>query len=87
MRQLHSRPILDKLRDYLLEIQTEVLPKSPEGRAVRYTLKNSTALTRYCEDGDLEIDNNATERSDPRGSCAPQLRNAMCERRARVGGK
>jgi hypothetical protein len=34
------------------------LPKSPEGRAVRYTLKNWTALTRDCEDGDLEIDNN-----------------------------
>ena len=46
-----------------MEIQAEVLPKSPEGRAVRYTLKNWTALTRYCEDGDLEIDNNATERA------------------------
>ncbi len=63
LRQLQSRPILDKLRDYLLEIQAEVLPKSPEGRAVRYTLKNWTALTRYCQDGDLEIDNNATERA------------------------
>lgn len=63
LRQLQSRPILDQLRDYLLEIQAEVLPKSPEGRAVRYTLKNWTALTRYCEDGDLEIDNNATERA------------------------
>ena len=30
---------------------------------MRYTLKNWTALTRYCEDGDLEIDNNATERA------------------------
>ncbi|MBZ5727994.1 MAG: transposase [Acidobacteriia bacterium] len=32
-------------------------------RAVRYTLKNWTALSRYCEDGGLEIDNNATERA------------------------
>lgn len=63
LRQLQSRPILDKLHEYLLEIQAEVLPKSPEGRAVRYTLKNWTALTRYCEDPDLEIDNNGTERS------------------------
>jgi hypothetical protein len=63
LRQLQSKPILDKLSDYLLEIQAEVLPKSPEGRAVRYTLKNWTALTRYCADGDLEIDNNATERA------------------------
>jgi hypothetical protein len=36
------------------------LPKSPEGRAVCYTLKNLTALARYCADGDLEIDDNAT---------------------------
>jgi transposase len=63
LRQLQSRPLLDKLHDYLREIQTEILPKSPEGRAVRYTLKNWTALTRYCADGNLEIDNNHTERS------------------------
>lgn len=63
LRQRQSQPILDKLRNYLLEIQAEVLPKSPAGRAVRYTLKNWTALTRYCEDGDLQIDNNATERA------------------------
>ena len=30
---------------------------------MRYTLKNWTALTRYCQAGDLEIDNNATERA------------------------
>jgi transposase len=63
LRQIQSRRILEKLRDYLAEIQAEVLPKSPEGRAVRYTLKNWAALTRYCEDGDLQIDNNATERA------------------------
>ena len=63
LRRLESRPILDKLHEYLLEIEPEVLPKSPEGRAVRYTLKNWAALMRYCDDGDLEIDNNATERT------------------------
>ena len=63
LRQRESRPVLDKLHGYLLEIQTEVLPKSPEGRAVRYTLNNWKALNRYCEDGDLEIDNNRTERA------------------------
>ncbi len=63
LRQAESKPILDKLRDYLVEIGAEVLPKSPAGRAVRYTLKNWTALTRYADDGDLEIDNGATERA------------------------
>ena len=63
LRQLQARPILDKLHQYLLEIQIEVLPKSPEGHAVRYALKNWKALTRYLEDGNLEIDNNGTERT------------------------
>ena len=58
LRQMQSKPVLDKLRDYLLEVQAEVLPKSPAGRAVSYTLKNWTALNRHCEDGDLAIDNN-----------------------------
>jgi transposase len=63
MRKLEARPILDKLHQYLLDIQLEVLPKSPEGRAVRYALKNWTALTRYADDGNLDIDNNRTEQS------------------------
>jgi transposase len=63
VRLLESRPILDKLSNYLLEIQPEVLPKSPAGRAVRYALNNWTALKRYTEDGNLEIDNNGTERT------------------------
>ena len=63
MRKLEARPILDKLHQYLLDIQLEILPKSPEGRAVRYALKNWTALTRYADDGHLEIDNNRTEQS------------------------
>lgn len=63
LRQLQARPILDKLHHYLVEIQGEVLPKSPAGRGVRYALKNWKALTRYSEDGNLEIDNNGTERT------------------------
>src|SRR5438477_2801358 len=45
LRKQEGRPILAKLHRYLLDIQLEVLPKSPEGRAVRYALKNWTALT------------------------------------------
>ena len=63
MRQSESRAILDKLSDYLESIVSELLPKSPEGRAVKYVRKNWDALTRYLEDGDLSIDNNATERA------------------------
>ena len=62
-RELDARPTLDRLHDYLLAVREQVLPKSEAGQAVAYTLKNWTALTRYCSDGDLCIDNNGTERS------------------------
>jgi len=51
------------MRTYLQREQPQVLPKSPEGQAIAYTLSNWQALVRYCEDGELEIDNNGAERS------------------------
>jgi transposase len=62
-REHGSRPVLDRLYQYLIKVQDEVLPKSEAGQAVNYALKNWKALTRYCDDGDLSIDNNGTERS------------------------
>ena len=62
-RELDARPMLVRLHEYLLAIREQVLPKSEAGQAISYTLKNWTALTRYCSDGDLSIDSNATERS------------------------
>jgi len=50
-------------RAYLLKERPQVLPKSPIGEAIDYTLSNWEALVRYTEDGDLEIDNNGAERS------------------------
>jgi transposase len=63
LRQEKSKPILDDIRAYLEREQPQVLPKSSEGQAIAYTLSNWAALIRYCEDGDLEIDNNGAERS------------------------
>ena len=63
LRQLEAVPVLAELHAYLLRIGEEVLPKSEAGQAVKYALKNWPALTRYCEDGDLSIDNNHTERT------------------------
>ncbi len=37
--------------------------QSETGVAIRYALSRWKALTRYREDGHIEIDNNATERS------------------------
>ena len=61
--QEKAQPILQDIRTYLEREHPQVLPKSPEGQAIAYTLSNWQALTRYCEDGDLEIDNNGAERS------------------------
>jgi len=63
LRQEKSQRILDDIHAYLEQEQPRVLPKSPEGEAIAYTLSNWKALTRYCDDGDLEIDNNGAERS------------------------
>ena len=63
LRQRLSAPVMAKLHAYLLRNREEVLPKSPAARAVRYALNQWDALTRFLEDGDLEIDNGATERA------------------------
>jgi len=63
LRQERSVPILTDIEAYLQREQPHVLPKSPIGEAIGYALGNWAALVRYTEDGDLEIDNNAAERS------------------------
>lgn len=63
LRQSKSVPILKDLKDYMERELPAVLPKSPMGMAIAYTLSNWEALERYCTDGDLEIDNNGAERS------------------------
>jgi hypothetical protein len=64
LRQRVSARLISKLHQYLLELQSEVLPKSPSGAAVRYALNQWEALTRFLEDGELEIDNGATKRAN-----------------------
>ena len=55
--------MLDDIQAYLKRERPKVLPKSPIGQAMAYTLSNWEALVRYAQDGDLEIDNNGAERS------------------------
>jgi transposase len=61
-RQRFSRRRLARLRRYLDELSPQVLPKSPLGKAISYTLKNWKALNRYTEAAFLSIDNNLSER-------------------------
>lgn len=61
-RQRFGRRRLERLRRYLDELSPQVMPKSPLGKAISYTLKNWKALNRYTEAAFLSIDNNLSER-------------------------
>ncbi|MGA2204751.1 MAG: transposase [Terriglobales bacterium] len=63
LRQARSLPILEGIKAYMEAERPNVLPKSPEGQAIAYTLSNWDALVRYCVNGDLAMDNNGAERS------------------------
>ena len=62
-RAEQALPVLARFRQWLDAQADVVLPKSPIGEAVGYARAQWTALTRYCEDGDLAIDNNVSERA------------------------
>jgi hypothetical protein len=63
LRQEQALPLLASFREWLVESQRQVLPKSPLGQALAYALSNWAALVRYTEAGYLAIDNNAAERA------------------------
>lgn len=61
LRQELSAPILQALQPRLESMREKCLPQSPLGQAIGYALAEWRPLTRYLEDGHLEIDNNLTE--------------------------
>jgi transposase len=63
VRNTRSRPLLGSLKQWLEETLGKLSRKSDTAMAVRYALGRWEALMRYCDDGRLEIDNNAAERS------------------------
>ena len=63
VRQARAAPLLGALREWLEHSLEQVSRKSGLAEAVRYALGRWPALTRYCDDGRLEIDNNAAERA------------------------
>jgi hypothetical protein len=58
-----AAPLLEELHAWLSETLVRVSAKSDLAQAIGYTLAHWKALTRYCEDGRIEIDNNAAERA------------------------
>ncbi|MFZ3218320.1 MAG: IS66 family transposase, partial [Candidatus Acidiferrales bacterium] len=63
VRQAQSKPLLDSLRQWFEATLSKLSRKSETTVAIRYALSRWDALVRYTEDGHIEIDNNAAERS------------------------
>jgi transposase len=63
VRQTRSRPLLDELRQWMEKTLRSLSTKSETAGAIRYALSHWRALTRYVDDGKLEIDNNSAERA------------------------
>lgn len=61
LRNIESRPILDRIHAEIFRVRT--LPKGALGRALDYTAKLWTPLTRFVDDARIPLDNNFTERS------------------------
>jgi transposase len=62
-RQQRAVPLLKDLYEWLRATVRKLSRKSDLAGAIGYTLSRWAALTRYCEDGRIEVDNNAAERA------------------------
>ena len=63
VRQQRARPLLDELHHWMEKTLRSLSTKSETAGAIRYALSRWRALTRYVDDGLLEIDNSAAERA------------------------
>lgn len=63
VRQARAGPLLDDLRAWLASMLAKVPKKSELAKAISYSLARWRSLTRYRDDGRIEIDNNAAERA------------------------
>ena len=62
-RKARAGPLLDELRQWLQSTLSTISAKSELATAIRYALTRWQALSRYVDDGRIEIDNNAAERA------------------------
>lgn len=62
-RQARAGRLLEAMREWLRQTLSRVSKKSQLAQAIGYVLTRWTALTRYVDDGRIEIDNNGAERA------------------------
>jgi transposase len=60
-RQQHARPVAEALHAWLSEQRQKLVKADVTARAIDYSLSNWAGLTRYLDDGNVPIDNNAAE--------------------------
>jgi transposase len=63
VRQDRSRPIVDELEPWLRSKLTLISQKTKLAEAIRYALSRWDGLTRFLDNGCIEIDSNVVERS------------------------
>jgi transposase len=63
IRTARAGPKLAELHAWMIQTRSHLSKKSDLAGAIHYALSRWRALTRYCDDGCIEIDNNAAERS------------------------
>jgi len=61
LRQAKARPLVEKLREWLIHQRSELTDGTRTARAIDYSLKRWDALAHYLKDGDVPIDNNWIE--------------------------
>jgi len=63
IRQQKSRPLADTFEQWLCAKLGRISQKGKLAEAIRYALSRWQGLTRFIDDGRIEIDNNTVERS------------------------
>ncbi|HEY1742296.1 MAG TPA: IS66 family transposase [Granulicella sp.] len=63
IRQARARPLIDDLHRWLNKTLAGLSRKSDTAVAIRYALSRWRALTRYLDNGRIELDNSAAERA------------------------
>lgn len=63
IRKEQSIPLLDAMHQWMREALHTLSQKSATAKAIQYALGRWNALIGYCDDGRIEIDNNAAERA------------------------
>lgn len=63
IRQQRARPVADELYEWLTTQRQRLAASDATAKAIDYSLGRWRALTRYLDDGEVPIDNNAVENS------------------------